>query len=206
MSQPDDSDAIEFWFDFSSGYAFFAAMDIEALAERVGRKTIWHPFMLGAAFKLTGARGLSSTPLKAEYAHRDWERIAALREVKFQLPSEHPLTALAATRAFYWIEDTQGLETSVRFCLRVFEQYYSVGLDTNSEDAVANLAAELGIRKDEVLRGISTPRIKALARSHCDDAISRGVFGSPFFFVGGESFWGWDRMPMMENWINRNGW
>ena len=45
---------IELWFDFASGYAYFAALDIEALAERHGRSVLWRPLTLGAAFKVTG--------------------------------------------------------------------------------------------------------------------------------------------------------
>ena len=62
---------IEFWFDFSSGYAYFAAYEIDAVAERHGRSVLWRPYMLGAAFKLTGARGLSGTPVKGDYARHD---------------------------------------------------------------------------------------------------------------------------------------
>ena len=43
---------IEFWFDFASGYAYFAALEIEALAERHDRAVVWRPFTLGAAFKV----------------------------------------------------------------------------------------------------------------------------------------------------------
>ena len=70
---------LEFWFDFASGYAYLAALEIEALAERCGRTVTWRPFTLGVAFKVTGAQGLSSTPLKREYALRDWQRLARLR-------------------------------------------------------------------------------------------------------------------------------
>ncbi|MDD3446301.1 MAG: DsbA family protein, partial [Zavarzinia sp.] len=70
------SDAIEFWFDFSSAYAFFAAREIDNLGARVGRPVRWRPYMLGTAFKVTGARGLSSTPLKKDYARLDWARLA----------------------------------------------------------------------------------------------------------------------------------
>lgn len=69
-------DPIEFWFDFSSGYAYLAAHEIDALGDRVGRNVLWRPFMLGAAFKITGMRGLSSTPMKSDYAKYDWQRAA----------------------------------------------------------------------------------------------------------------------------------
>ena len=196
---------IEFWFDFSSGYAYFATREIEALGARTERRVLWRPYMLGAAFKRTGAKGLSSTPMKAGYALNDWERIARLRNLRFRLPSGHPYVALAATRAFYWIEE-RSLVTAGRFALRIFDAYFHDGLDTSKPGAVADVAVEFGFDRQEVVDGLSDPDIKAVTRAHCDDAIARGVFGSPFFFVDGEPFWGWDRMPMMEDWIRSGGW
>ena len=95
---------LEFWFDFASGYAYFAALEIEALAERHGRTVLWRPFTLGAAFKVTGAQGLSRTPLKREYARHDWQRLARLKSVPFNLPADHPKVGLPAIRAFYHLE------------------------------------------------------------------------------------------------------
>jgi hypothetical protein len=95
---------IEFWFDFGSAYAYFASLEIEDLAARHGRLVAWRPFMLGTAFKLTGAKGLSSTPLKKDYSVLDWERIARLRRAPFNLPPHHPPVALAATRVVYAVE------------------------------------------------------------------------------------------------------
>lgn len=201
----DSPRTIEFWFDFSSGYAYFAAHEIEALGARVERNILWRPFMLGAAFKRTGAKGLSSTPMKAEYAFNDWKRIARLRNLQFHLPAEHPYVALAATRAFYWVE-AQSLDTSKQFARRIFDRYFHVGLDTSAPSAVADVVAEFGFSRQDAINGISDPEIKTITRAHCDDAIKRGVFGSPFFFADGEAFWGWDRMPMMEDWIRNRGW
>ena len=52
-------DPIELWFDFSSGYAYFAAFAIDPVAEKHSRSVLWRPYMLGVAFKQTGARGAS---------------------------------------------------------------------------------------------------------------------------------------------------
>ncbi|ABL69559.1 2-hydroxychromene-2-carboxylate isomerase [Paracoccus denitrificans] len=195
---------IEFWFDFSSGYAFFAAQEIDALSSRVGRAVLWRPYMLGTAYKVTGARGLSSTPLKRDYARRDWARIAEPRGLSFHLPPEHPRVALAATRAFYWIE-TQNPDAASGFAKRIFEGYFSEGLDTSSPEAVAAFALEFGCKPEDLLAGIMDPVIKARTTELAEDAVARGVFGSPFFLVDGEPFWGWDRMGMMEDWIGAAG-
>ncbi len=38
------------------------------------------------------------------------------------------------------------------------------------------------------------------------EALAKGVFGSPFFIADGEPFWGWDRLPMLEEWLEKSGW
>lgn len=199
------AEPIAFWFDFSSGYAYFAAQDIEALAARVGRKVLWRPYMLGTAFKVTGVRGLSSTPLKRDYARRDWGRIARAKGAPFTLRPDHPLTALPATRAFYAIE-ARDPAAAVAFAQAVFAGYFGSGLDTASPDAVVALAAGLGHDPEALRAAMDTPAVKARARDLSEEAVAAGIFGSPFFVVDGEPFWGWDRMEMMERWITSGGW
>ena len=40
-----------------------------------------------------------------------------------------------------------------------------------------------------------------MLRQRTSEALDKGVFGSPFFLVDGEPFWGWDRLPMLESWL-----
>jgi len=49
------SGLIDFSFDFSSPYGFPRSEEIEALAAKHDRGVDWHPILLGAAFKQTGA-------------------------------------------------------------------------------------------------------------------------------------------------------
>ncbi len=197
--QPDGA-AIEFWFDFASGYAYFAALEIDALAERHGRTVVWRPFTLGAAFKVTGAQGLSRTPLKRDYARRDWQRLARLKGVRFSLPENHPRVGLPAIRAFYHLE-RGGPRVSAAFAKRIITGYFQDGLDTDDPGAIATAATALGIDRDAVLAGIADPAVKLVARQYGEDAVARGVFGSPWIFVDGEPFWGNDRLPMVEQWL-----
>jgi 2-hydroxychromene-2-carboxylate isomerase len=191
---------IEFWFDFASGYAYFAALEIEALAERHGRTVAWRPFTLGAAFKVTGAQGLSRTPLKGEYARHDWQRLARLKRVPFKLPENHPRTGLPAIRAFYHLERTDA-GAAAALAKRVIIGYFQDGLDTDDPNAIAGAAAPLGIDPNMILAGIADPYVKAIAREQGEQAVARGVFGSPWMFVDGEPFWGSDRLPMVERWL-----
>jgi 2-hydroxychromene-2-carboxylate isomerase len=191
---------IEFWFDFASGYAYFVALEIEALAERHGRTVAWRPFTLGAAFKITGAQGLSRTPLKRDYARRDWQRLARLEGVPFILPEDHPRTGLPAIRAFYHLERTDA-DAAAALAKRLIIGYFQNGLDTDDPNAVAAAAVSLGIDRDTILAGIADPEVKIIARQQGEQAVARGVFGSPWIFVDGEPFWGSDRLPMVERWL-----
>ncbi|MFI5316906.1 MAG: 2-hydroxychromene-2-carboxylate isomerase [Myxococcota bacterium] len=200
-----DPTPIEFWFDFASGYAYFAALEIEELAARHGRSVLWRPFTLGAAFKVTGAQGLSRTPLKREYARRDWERLARLKGVPFNLPAEHPRVGLPALRAFYAVERSDP-QAAARLAKQIVTGYFRDGLDTDDPNAVAGLASALGLDPDLILTGVADPEIKAAARTHGEEAIARGVFGSPWIFVDGEPFWGSDRLAMVEHWLAQGPW
>ena len=154
---------IEFWFDFASGYAYFAALEIEALAQRHGRSVLWRPFTLGAVFKVTGAQGLSRTPLKGDYARHDWQRLARLRGVAFKLPERHPKVGLPAIRAFYHVERTDP-DAAARLAKQIIVGYFRDELDTDDPNAIARQASLLGLDHDAVLKGMPDPEVKAIAR------------------------------------------
>jgi 2-hydroxychromene-2-carboxylate isomerase len=196
---------IEFWFDFSSGYAYFAAQEIDALAQRHGRMVLWRPFMLGAAFKVTGSLGLSRTPMKGDYARHDWARIARLKKLPLVFHPEHPITQLPATRTYYWIEREQP-EQAHAFARAAFNAYFGDGRDLRDPEVVAELTQPLGIDSEQLLFGMTEPGIKDRAKAMSDQALAKNIFGSPFFIADGEPFWGWDRLPMLDQWLTTGGW
>lgn len=152
---------IEFWFDFGSSYAYFAAMEIDALAGRCGRQVAWRPFLLGTAFRQTGAQGLSSTPLKKDYAARDWARLARAHGIAFSPPPGHPAIALAATRAYYRLEE-ENPRRAQAFAHEVFRRVYQMGdLDTSDAEQVADLGAAFGIDRGDLRSALDDPSLKA---------------------------------------------
>jgi 2-hydroxychromene-2-carboxylate isomerase len=196
---------LEFWFDFSSPYAYFASHSIGAVAERTGCRQVWRPFLLGVAFKATGMAPLSRTPLRGDYARRDWDRLSRRMKAPFRLPPQHPIAALAASRAFYWVE-IESPERAQTFASRLFRAYFAEGRDIGDPDCVAAIGGELGLAADRLREAFEEPRFKAVLRAATDEALSRGVFGSPFFFADGEPFWGGDRLSMAEDWLRLGGW
>lgn len=181
---------MEFWFDFSSGYAFFASLQVDDLAAKHGRRVRWRPFLLGAAFQATGMRGLSSTPLRGDYARHDWARLARRAGVTFAPPATHPIVALPASRIFYWL-DSRAPEAAVEWAKQAFRAYYTEGRNLATNEAAAELAATVtGLSADELVAGATSAEIKARTKESSEEAVQRGIFGSPFLVVDGEPFWG----------------
>lgn len=193
---------IDFWFDFSSPYSYIASEWIEALAARHGRTVSWHAILLGATFQAAALKSPVSHPMKREYSLLDFERSARFAGVPLKMPPKFPIATQNAARLFWWLErrDPSRAHEWARHGLRAF---FARGVDLSHETALQALAAEFGIDAAEARDVWSAPEWKLVLKEANDAAIARGVFGAPFFIVDGEPFWGNDRRPMLERWLDR---
>jgi len=199
------SEPIHFYFDLSSPYGYFAALKIDHLAASFDRDVRWHPMMLGAAMKVTGARPLADVAIKGDYCRTDWDRLARFMEVPWTMPDPFPIATLAAARAFYWLDD-QDPGLAKHFALAAYDTYFGQGRDISSAETVAEFVAPLGVDGDDLLAAIQDPANKQRLKDETAKAIDAGVFGSPFFIIDGEPFWGADRLWMVRRWLKSGGW
>ncbi len=205
MTEPRRSTApIDFYFDFSSPYGYFAAEKIDALAARHGRTVLWHPFLLGVTFKVTGLAPLPTIPLKGAYSMHDIERSARYFGLPYHQPSAFPIPTQHAARAFLWLNDRNPAKAR-EFGLAAYRAFFVDDVNISDPAALLDIAAGLGIDRDELSAVLSGTEIKARLAAEVDLAMSRGVFGSPFVIVDGEAFWGADRLPQVERWLAEGG-
>lgn len=197
--------AIDFYFDFSSPYGYFAAARIEAVAARHGRRVVWHPILLGAIFRITKQQPLAAIPLKGSYSLHDWQRCARLHELPFQRPDPFPVAAAAPARLCYWAEQSKpGLCASIAKAL--YRAYFGHNRNISEPSVCADVAHESGIPRQAALEAMDDPSAREHLRSAIDAAVERGVFGSPYFIVDGEPFWGADRLDQVDRWLATGGW
>jgi len=196
---------IEFYFDFSSPYGYLASTRIDALAARHGRAVNRHPILLGAVFKVTGGVPLASVPLKGTYSERDMARSARLLGVPFKLPSKFPIPTQAAARLTLWVQgaDVQGAKT---LASALYRAYFAHDRDISDPAICAEVAGQCGYDRAQALAGMNDPGVKEKLRAEVESAMARGVFGSPYFIVDGEPFWGADRLDHVERWLATGGW
>jgi 2-hydroxychromene-2-carboxylate isomerase len=196
---------VDFYFDFSSPYGYFASQKIDALAAKHGRETRWRPYLLGVAFKTTGGAPLPSIPVKGPYHLRDMARTAKYLGVKYRHPSVFPISSVSACRAFYWM-DAKDPGRAKDLARSLYAAYFLDDVDISGADNVVAVAAKSGLSADEVRAGIGDQATKDRTKAEVDKAISIGAFGSPYIVVDGEPFWGSDRLDQIDKWLATGGW
>ncbi len=193
------SHSIEFFFDPASTYSYLAATQIEAFAAEHDAIVQWRPFLLGKAFEATGNKMPAAIPAKGKYLFKDATLWAKLYKVPFAFPKNFPLNSVLASRACIAAAHAgQGLA----FTQAMFKAYWADGQDLSLPEAVAAVAQSVGLDGEALLAAAGSPPVKDELRSNTEDAIARGVFGAPTFFIGKQMFWGNDRLPLMAAFLN----
>jgi 2-hydroxychromene-2-carboxylate isomerase len=192
---------IEFYFDFSSPYGYFAAHRIDAIAKAHGRVVQWRPILLGLVFEVSGGRPLPSIPMKGDYARIDVARTARFHGIAWRQPSKFPISGQAACRAFYWLA-AQDPQKANRLALALLHAYFADGRDISSPQVTVDVAAEMGIPGAALAEALADPAVKERPRAETQRAIERGVFGSPYVIVDDEPFWGNDRLDQVARWLS----
>ena len=183
----------EIWFEFSSTYSYLSVMRVEALLRAPGIRFRWRPFLLGPIFR---ARGLETSPfvldpVKGRYMWRDVERRAARFGLTFRRPPLFPMNSLSAARIM-----TAALETpwAGEFARAVFNAGFGRGEDIGDQTVLHEALEAVGVDADAWLARAREDEVKAALRASTEEAARHGIFGAPSFRVGGELFWGDDRL------------
>lgn len=193
---------LEFWYDFASTYSYLSAMRVETLAAAAGVTVDWRPFLLGPVFK---AQGWATSPFviypaKGRYMVRDIARLAADRNLPFEMPAEFPARSLAACRLAL-LEGGENWTRNVSQALFVaaFAHGRDISDPTVLKRAITDAAPEAD--SDDMLARSIAPENKAALHLQSNRAVERGVFGAPSFVCDdGELFWGDDRLEYALRW------
>lgn len=191
---------IEFFFDFSSPYAYVASEWIEALAARHGRTVRWNAILLGVTFQAAQIKSPVSYPLKREYSLRDFARSARFEGLPYAMPERFPIPTQNAARVFWWLDGRDPAQ-AVTWAHACFRAFFAQGRDLSQADTLRSLAGEFGLDPDEAESVWNDPVWKDRLKQANEAAVAAGVFGAPFFLVDGEPFWGNDRKPQIERWL-----
>ena len=196
---------VQFLFDFGSPNAFLVHRAIPAIEQRTGVRFAYVPILLGGLFKLTGnqspAAAFAGIKNKPEYNQLEMRRfIARYGIADFVFNPFFPINTLQLMRGALAAQELSVFECYVD---AVFDAMWTRGLDMGQPAQIAATLAQAGLPVEQLLALSQAPEIKQRLLDNTQTAFEHGAFGSPSFLVGGELYFGKDRLREVEEEILR---
>jgi 2-hydroxychromene-2-carboxylate isomerase len=188
---------LEFFFDYGSPYSYLASSRLPALVERTSAELRYRPMLLGGVFKATGNRSpaAESCEAKRSYGALELRRWVAHLGVPFRGNPHFPINTLLLMRTAVAAQRAGVFEPFHRF---VYPAFWAEGENLGEPEVVVRVLEKAGLEGRALLEAAGDPAVKAELRASTEEAVARGAFGAPTFFVGDEMFFGNDRLDFVE--------
>jgi 2-hydroxychromene-2-carboxylate isomerase len=181
-----------FYYDLGSPYAYLSAERISGLFTEAGlEQPEWQPVLLGGLFGRFDRGSWSQTSARAEGMAEVERRALAYGLPPIAWPDPWPGNSLTAMRVATFAKQTG---RAVSFSLAAFRQAFAAGRDLTDPDNVMIAGAACELHPRALLKAVQTESVKNALREATDRAGDLGVEGVPALVVGGEVFWGDDRL------------
>jgi 2-hydroxychromene-2-carboxylate isomerase len=192
---------LEFIFDYSSPYAYFGSLRVEPVAARHGLELIWTPIVLGGVFQVLGTKPLIDlSPARAKYTFEDLRDLADYFQVPYKPRTAFIVRSVLALRATLQIP--QGPERA-RAAHALFHAAWAQDADLGDAATVTRVLTLAGFDGAQLVEGTQQQSVKDELKRNTDQAIARGVFGTPTFVAdGGKMFWGHDRLDVVDRYLS----
>ncbi len=184
------SKLVEFFFDYGSPFSYLADTQLPDLLSRTGAQIIYKPMLLGAVFKATGNASPVSIPAKGKYMGSDLALWAARYRVPMKMNPFFPINTIRVMRGAV-VAQSAGCFPAYHSAM--FRAMWAEGVNLGDPNIVKDMFTRLGMDPE----GVEREDVKDRLRANTDEAIARGAFGAPTFFVGDAMFWGNDRMDFV---------
>lgn len=192
----------EVFFDLSSPWTYIAFHNFRRWAEEAGARVIWRPFLVGGVFNAVNQSVYAGreNPDNAKFRWsfiwlKEW---AALAGLPLNFPSPyHPLKSVQAMRFCCTLEQDQ--PALVGFAEAAFAAYFDGQRNIDDPEVLAGIADACGLDGRALAAQSQTPEVKDRLRANTEEAIARGAFGSPTFFVDRQwMYFGNDQLPLVQ--------
>jgi 2-hydroxychromene-2-carboxylate isomerase len=193
------SDSIDFWFSTGSTYTYLTVSRLPALAKATGVRFDWRPFSVRAIMREQNNIPFAGKPVKSAYMWRDIERRAASYGLPVKVPAPYPLKEfdLANRLAVLGLAEGWGID----YIQASYRRWFVDGKEPGVEPNLSASLAEVGQTATRCVERAAGDDVVALYDVATGEAKKLGVFGSPTFAVGGELFWGDDRLDDALSWF-----
>jgi len=186
---------VEFFFDYGSPFSYLADTQLAALERRTGATVVYRPMLLGAVLKETGNASPITVPAKGRYMGVELHRWARRYGVPFAANKFFPINTMRLMRGAV---AAQHAECFAEYHRAIYPAFWVDSANLGEPGVIRAVLDKAGLNADLILARIEEPDVKEQLRLNTEEAVRRGVFGAPTFFVGEEMFWGNDRLMFVE--------
>jgi 2-hydroxychromene-2-carboxylate isomerase len=188
---------VEFFFDFGSPTTYLAYTQLPKIAVDCAAEIVWRPMLLGGVFKAAGNTSPVTVPAKGRWMFEDMSRWARRYGVPFVMNPHFPINTLTLMRGATGLQMRQP-EAFARYCDAVFRAMWQRQLNLGDAAVLASTLADAGLNAEAFAALVADAEVKARLAATTEEAVARGVFGAPTFFVGAQMFFGQDRLDFVR--------
>jgi 2-hydroxychromene-2-carboxylate isomerase len=189
--------ALQFYFDVGSPAAFLAWTQVPRIARDADADVEYRPFLLGGVFQATGNRSPAEVPAKGKYMTDDLQRFARRYDVPFVHNPYFPINTLTLMRGAIGLQMREP-QRMIPYVDAVFHAIWVDGRNMNDPATVGAVLREAGFDPEQLLALAADPEVKDRLKTVTQEAVARGAFGAPTFFIGEAMFWGQDRLDFVK--------
>jgi len=191
---------IEYFYAAHSAFAYLGSARLMSIAEAAGARLVHRPYDLNHVLEHLGVGGFGdrTEEHRAYYFGREIARWAEHRGVEWigKRPTHHSNDFTLANRMLI-----AGLEQGLnidRLAHAMLERHWREDADLSVRATLEDIARSVEVDPEPLLTAAASDRVEALHRENTEEAVRRSVFGSPTYFVGGDMFYGQDRLELVE--------
>ena len=182
---------IEFYFDFSSPYAYIGYKEIKRLEKKNSFQIKYMPILLGGLHNAAGITPAAFIAIKSKYMITDTKLISEKKNIPFNFNSYFPIKTVNFMRGVIVAEKDNYEKIYIE---KIFNAIWKDGLNMNDPTVINKVFKNLEINPEIFLSKTSDQKIKDRLRKLTDDALKKDIFGAPTFVVNKRIFWGQDRL------------
>ncbi len=191
---------VEFHFDFGSPNAYLAELALAGIEKRTGLKFEYVPVLLGGVYKATGNRSpgetLQGIKNKPEYQALETARFIRRHNITTFKPNPFfPVNTLMLMRGAVAAQFENVFEKYFR---AAYHHMWEQPKKMDDPEVFRSAFVSSGIDIDRLIARAQQDDVKKKLIDNTNDAVARGEFGSPTFFVGQEMFFGKDQLRDVE--------
>lgn len=190
----------EYYFAPQSPWAYLGHERFVALAKKLGTRIEIKPCDLGKVFNVSGGLPLAKRPPQRQaYRLVEMKRWSAFLQVPLNLqPKFFPVSGDPAAKLIIAGKLAHGTDAALVLAGAVMQALWAEERNIGDGDTLAAIATACGHDGRALLLSSETASVQSEYERYTNEAIAASVFGSPWYVVEGEGFWGQDRLDFVE--------